>query len=154
MWLFGDGFAFCLNTWKVDWRVIWRWWVIWTAWWGWRWLLFLLFINFFEFGWNYAHLFDGLVVHIIPPFVFPVHWLVLTFHSKTQTVISSSDLNTICWSLLFLTKSVSFLPSHLRHEFLGVFTFKFSVRNTWWLQKSLSVFGWHIFSTIKNDYKF
>lgn len=115
MWLFSDSFVFCLNAGKVNWRIIWRWWIIiWTAWWRW-WLLLLLFSYFFQFGWNHTHLLYWLVVHIIPPFVFPVHWFVLAFNTKTQTVISSSDLNTFCWSLLFFTESASLFPSHLRH---------------------------------------
>lgn len=154
MSLFSDGFVFSFNTWKMNWRVIWRrWWVIWTAWWRW-WLLLLLFIYFFQSSWNHTHFLYWLVVHIIPPFVLPVCCLVLSLHAKAQTIFSSLDLNTIFCSLLLFAKTISLLPSHLTHQLFCVFTLKLSVWNSWRLQKSLSVFVCHMFSTIKNDYKF
>lgn len=145
MVFFSNFFILLLKAWEMDWWVVrWRWGVIWwtARWWGF--LLFSFFVHFFQFVWHDFHLLDWTVVYIIPPFVFPVHGLVLVFGSEPKPVVSSPNLYTFSDTLLFFSKTVTFFPAHWGHEFSGVFAFEFRIGDTWWLKKSLSVLGWHL----------
>lgn len=144
MFLFVN-FLVLVNTWKVNWWIVWwRRWIVrgWTAWR--RWLLFSLFlIHLFELSGNHTHLLNGLVIHVIPPFILPVGWFVLALDAESKSVVSSPDLHAFGDALLFSAETVALFPAHVGHKFFGVFAFELSVGNTCWLEKFLSVLGWH-----------
>ncbi len=130
----------------MNWWVIWGWWrwvIRWTAWW-WGWLLLsFLFTYFFQFCRNYTHFFYWFIVHIIPPLIFPIHWLVFIFNTKAKAIIPSFNLNTLSNTILFFTKTCPLFPAHTGHKFFSILRLKLSIWNTWWLKKSLSVFSRH-----------
>ena len=126
-----------------DWGVIG--WVFWGRI-GLNW--FFLFFMFGGFngamGLFDVEFFDWIIEGIVPPAVVPaLFWVIYSFDSEAEVVLSSLDLDTVNYTGLFFAESFSFCPAVLHHHFHAEFALNLLVGDSWALEKSLSIFAGH-----------
>ena len=69
----------------------------------------------FELVSDDGQFFDGVVVGIIPPVIFPVGGSTECFLAESDVILSSFDLDTVSVAVLVLAKAAAFLPAHAFH---------------------------------------